>query len=111
MNFRKKEIYLGLVDFADKPKAKDRPVVIVSSNKYNETHSDVIVCSMTTNSTHDCFVALDQNCLERGDFYPGSGIRYDCIQLMSKERLHMNVGKVTDGFQKKLFDKIFELVR
>jgi mRNA-degrading endonuclease toxin of MazEF toxin-antitoxin module len=109
MNFRKKEIYMGLVDFADKPEAKDRPVVIISSTKYNENHPDGLVCYMTTNSTHDCFLALEQKFLETGDFYPGSGIRFDCIQRMSKDRLRVRVGKVTDDFQKALSDRLIRL--
>jgi len=110
MNFRKKEIYLAVVDFADKAEVKERPIVIISSNHYNKNHPNVIVCSMTTNSAHDCFVALGKEFLEDGEFYPGSGIRFDCIQRMSKERLKFKVGKVTDVFQKKLFEKINRLI-
>lgn len=102
---------MALVEFADKPDSKPRPVVVISNNNYNENHPDLIVCHMTTNSIHDCSIVLVATDFEDGDFYPGSGIRYDTIQRIAKQRFIKRVGKVTNDFHKKLSDKIVELVK
>lgn len=111
MNFRRKEIYMASVGFADVAERKDRPVLIISANRYNDSHPDVLICSMTTNSSHDCFLPLDPNALEAGEFYAGSGIRYDTIQRISKSHLHLKIGKARDEFNKTLLERIMELVK
>jgi mRNA-degrading endonuclease toxin of MazEF toxin-antitoxin module len=110
MNERRNEIYLALVEFADKPTEKLRPVVIVSRNSYNKKHPDVIVCSFTTNSSGDCFIPLEPKYLAEGEFFEESGIRYDGIQRFSKSRLRRKIGKITDEFHDKISAKIMELV-
>ena len=111
MNPRRNEIYMASVEFADKPESKSRPVVVISSNHYNENHPDVIVCGMTTNSTHDCSIMLTATDFEDGDFYPGSVIRYDTIQRIAKDKFQKRVGKMTNEFHNKLVEKIAELIK
>ena len=87
MNLRRNELYLAEIEFADTPKSKPRPVLIISNNQYNENHPDVITIGMTTAYHHDCFIELNPKYLIDGDFYTGSGFRYDHIQRISKDSL------------------------
>ena len=111
MNPRRNEIYMAEVEFADMPKSKPRPVLIISNNRYNENHPDVITIGMTTAFHHDCFIELNEKDLTDGDFYDGSGFRYDHVQRASKNQLKHKVGKISDEFHKILFDKIVELIK
>jgi mRNA-degrading endonuclease toxin of MazEF toxin-antitoxin module len=111
MNERRNEIYLALVEFADKPVEKLRPVVVISRNSYNEKHPDLVVCAVTTNSSGDCFIPLESKYLAEGEFFEESGVRYDGIQRMSKQRMRRKIGKITDEYHKKILDKIVELIQ
>lgn len=109
-NIRRNEIYFASVEFSDKPIEKTRPVVVISKNSYNSDNPDVIVCAMTTNSSHNCFVPLSQEVLSEGKFFEESGIRYDGIQKLAKVKFKQKIGKITDEFHKKLVEKIVGLI-
>ncbi len=107
---RKGEIYLVDVDFIDSSESKVRPALILSNNSYNEGHRDVIICSVTTNSSHDCFLGIEKADLASGQLYPGSGVRYDSITRVEKARFGRKIGKVSPEFHKVLFGKLLSLL-
>ncbi len=107
---KKGEIYLVDVDFIDSSESKVRPAIVLSNNSYNKTHPDLIICSITTNSSHDCFLEIMHTNLASGQLYPGSGVRYDSITRVDKARFGRKIGKITAGFHCVLVDKITALL-
>lgn len=87
-----------------------RPVIILSRNNHNENYDDVIVCGITTNTSHPLYVLVSESDLEKGKLYPESGARSDLITRIIKSDLKFKVGKVNDNYHKKLVEKIVELI-
>ena len=107
---KKGEICLVDVDFIDSSESKVRPALIISNNSYNKTHPDLIICSVTTNSSHDCFLEIGRADLAAGQLYPGSGVRYDSVTRMDKARVGKKIGKVNAEFHLALVEKITSLL-
>ncbi len=106
---KKGEIYLVDVDFIDSSESKVRPALILSNNSYNKQHPDVIICSVTTNSSHDCFLKIGETDLSSGRVYPGSGVRYDSVTRVDKARFGRGVGRVSADFHQAIIDKLLLL--
>ena len=111
INPRRNDIYLGVVPFADSEGSTKRPVIIISSNHYNENQPDVVVCCITTNSTHECYFNIHESDLEYGKLDPESGPRTDMIVRLNKNNLKFKIGKIKEECHKKLLDKIVELIK
>jgi len=108
---RRNEIYLADFPFSDSDASKPRPIVILSNNRYNSDEPDVIVCGITTNSGHPCFLHISESDLEYGKLYEGSGPRVDLLVRISKDNLYFKTGKIKEDFRTKLIAKILDLIR
>jgi len=108
---RRNEIYLADFPFSDSEASKPRPVVILSNNRYNSEQPDVVVCGITTNSGHQCFLNISECDLEHGKLYEGSGLRADLLARISKDNLYHRVGKITEEFRAKAISRILDLIR
>lgn len=108
---RRNEIYMAKMFFSDLQTSEDRPVIIMSKNSYNENYPDVMVCGLTTNSTHSFHLRIDKTDLEKGGLLPESGARADMIGRLIKTNLKFKIGKITDEYHRKLLDKIIELIK
>ena len=107
---KKGEIYLVDVDFIDSSGSKVRPALILSNNSYNKAHPDLIICSVTTNSSHDCFLEIKKEDLASGQLYPGSGVRYDSVTRVEKARFVRKIGKIAPEFHTTLVGRIISLI-
>ncbi|MBN2122539.1 type II toxin-antitoxin system PemK/MazF family toxin [Candidatus Micrarchaeota archaeon] len=83
------------VSFIDSSGSKVRPALIISGKRYNNSHPDVIICSITSNSSHDCFLEIGKMDLTLGSVCPGSGVRHDTIRRVAKTELIRRVAKVS----------------
>ncbi|MFP3950115.1 MAG: type II toxin-antitoxin system PemK/MazF family toxin [Candidatus Micrarchaeia archaeon] len=106
---RKGDLCLVRVDFIETSESKVRPAIIISNNSYNKSHPDLIICSVTTNSSHDCFLEIKKADLASGQLYPGSGVRFDSVTRVDKERFGKKIGKVTPEFHSALVNRITAL--
>ena len=104
------ELYLVNVDFIDSSESKVRPALILSNNSYNKHHPDIIICSVTTNSSHDCFLKIEEASLTSGSIYPGSGVRYDSITRVDKARFGRRIGRVSADFHQEIVNKLLLLL-
>ncbi len=50
--YKQGDVLLALLPFTDQSGSKQRPAVVVSSEAYNQTHSDVILTSITSQIKH-----------------------------------------------------------
>ena len=62
------DILLVPVPFTDLSSQKQRPVVVISNNRYNHNHQDVIVVAMTSNpeETEYSLAVVSSDLLARG---------------------------------------------
>lgn len=111
MSARRNEIYLADFPFSDSDASKPRPVLILSNNHYNSEQPDVVVCGITTNAGHQCFLEILESDLEHGKLYEGSGLRADLLARIPKENLYYRIGKITGEYRDKAVSKILELIR
>ena len=65
--YKQREIVLVPFPYSDLSSSKRRPVLIISSNRYNERFPDIVVCVITSNLYKDEFsVILNDADLEAG---------------------------------------------
>ena len=110
---KQKDIAWVSVPFSDFAKSKIRPAVIVSNNEYNSTHTDVVICAITSNLEKENYsVFIGQKDLIQGSLQIPSRIKADKIMqtdkaLVLKQFAQLNdkkFGALTDEL-KRLFQK------
>lgn len=104
-----REIIWTGVDYSDLSGFKIRPVLVISNNKYNKTHPDVICCAMTTSLLYlDCCVDINiDNDIEDGSkIKTNSRVRCDWVLRLDKKLIDNRYGKIT---QEKL-NEVLELI-
>lgn len=104
----RRDVVIAEVFFFDEPDSKVRPCVILSDRKYHES-GYCIVALVTTENDEYCLPVsnADANC----DFYPGSGVRFDCISRIPLELIEKYIGRVKSEFHQKLMDKMMSMLK
>lgn len=109
-NPRRNEIFMAEMLFSNLERS-ERPIIILSKNRYNENSDDVIVCGITTNSAHPLHLIINEKDLQDGKLVSESGARADMLARLLKTNLKFRIGKITDEYHGRLFDKIGELIK
>nr|BAL57402.1 transcriptional modulator of MazE/toxin, MazF [uncultured Acetothermia bacterium]BAL59784.1 transcriptional modulator of MazE/toxin, MazF [Candidatus Acetothermum autotrophicum] len=92
---RQREIVLIPVPFTDLTSQKRRPVLIISHDRYNKSHQDIIVVAITSHLTPtDYGVLLEADDLEIGTLPRVSLIRVDKIYTLSQAIVVKVYGRV-----------------
>ena len=93
--FRQRDLLLLSFPFSELKTTKVRPVVVISSNKYNGKFDDMIVVPVTSNLEQRGYSILIANKdLEEGKLIKESKIKVDRILSVSKSLVKMRIGKV-----------------
>jgi len=88
MTFNQREIVLVPFPYSDLSAFKNRPVLVISNNEYNTTHSDVLVAAITSKEYFDDYsIILDNSDLEYGLFPENSIIKIGKLFSISKSRI------------------------
>ena len=93
-----REIIWTGVDYSDLSGFKVRPVLVISNNKYNKTHPDVICCAMTSSYLYlDCCVDIniDDYVEVKNKNVKNSRVRCDWILRVDKGLVDNRYGKIT----------------
>ncbi|HRP03205.1 MAG TPA: type II toxin-antitoxin system PemK/MazF family toxin [Candidatus Kapabacteria bacterium] len=88
MIFNQREIVLVPFPYSDLSAFKNRPVLIISNNKYNNSNSDILVVAITSKEYLDDYsIILDNSDLEYGLFPESSIIKVGKLFSISKSKI------------------------
>ena len=105
--YKQREIVLVPFPYSDLSSSKRRPVLIISSNRYNERFPDIVVCVITSNLYKDEFsVILNDADLEAGVLPENSVIK--CHKLFTIEK--PQILKRFSTISKKKFEEVKETI-
>lgn len=86
--YNQREIILVPFPYSDLSSSKRRPCLIVSNNKYNENHADVVVCVITSNLFEDDYsVSLSNENLEYGVLPEKSVVKVHKLFTIDKAKI------------------------
>jgi len=84
------------VPFTDLSSTKRRPVIVISSNGYNQTTSDMVVVAMTSNPTQTPYsFTISNDDLSHGQLNRPGTVRVDKIYTLAQSLALRIFGKVT----------------
>lgn len=108
---RQLEIWLTRAPFSDMVSDKVRPMLVLSSNYYNNKYQDFIGMYITTNLDHEYSIEISKNDLDSGELFDSSAVRCDTISRVEKTLAIKKLGKVKTDFYKKVINKFDELIK
>ena len=112
MTPKQREIWLIPVPFSDLSAQKRRPVIVLSSDNYNENSSDFVVVAMTSNPRSDLFsFMITSEDLAEGDLRRPSVIRADKIFSLAQSEALKRFGKVDHPTFVRILQRIAALMR
>ena len=97
--------------FTDLSSIKQRPVLILSSDKYNESTEDIIVCGITSNpknTAHSVIITLQD--LAEGRIPSTSRIKADKLFTLKQTLIRSKIGAVRPAILKKVQEEIKALL-
>ncbi|MBI5388953.1 type II toxin-antitoxin system PemK/MazF family toxin [Candidatus Woesearchaeota archaeon] len=102
--YEQRDVLIVPFPFTDLSTIKQRPVLVLSKDKYNSTCDDIITCGITSNVTDDDYsVLLEERNLEEGFLPKISRIKVDKLFTIEKSRVIKKIAKINE--------KIFEEVK
>lgn len=105
------EVWLMRAPYSDYSNDKPRPVIIVSSNRYNDELLDFIGIHITTRLEHPYAIPISNNDFSVGMLNDKSVVRFDTITRYEERLLIKKIGKIKQGFYQKIYEKIIELIK
>ncbi len=110
--FKQGEIVLIPVPFSDLKQQKQRPVLIISSNYYNEMSEDIVVLAITSKLKNlEYSVMIKSKDLTEGKLKLTSEIRTDKVYTLSKNIVRKKFGLVNTEILEDIRVKINELIK
>ncbi|GAE26657.1 transcriptional modulator [Halalkalibacter wakoensis JCM 9140] len=105
------DIVLIPVPFSDLSNRKQRPVLIISNDDYNQMTDDILVVAITSHlKSLDYSVVIKQKDLDEGDLKVTSAVRADKIYTLSKGIVRKRFGKVNTEVLNSVQTKIEHLI-
>lgn len=105
------EIVLIPVPFTDLSSNKQRPVIVVSKNEYNQITQDIVVVALTSNPETTAYgFTITSNDLADGALKRPSQVRVDKIYTLSQGIAVKTFGKVNKDVLEKIGSLIPELI-
>ncbi|WP_235715337.1 type II toxin-antitoxin system PemK/MazF family toxin [Halalkalibacter wakoensis] len=111
MMHKQGDIVLIPVPFSDLSNRKQRPVLIISNDDYNQMTDDILVVAITSHlKSLDYSVVIKQKDLDEGDLKVTSAVRADKIYTLSKGIVRKRFGKVNTEVLNSVQTKIEHLI-
>src|SRR5690625_3462974 len=108
---RQGDIVLILVPFSDLKKQKQRPVLVISNDNYNQITEDIIVLAITSSlKGFDYSVIIDSKDLTESNLKVTSEMRVDKVYTLSKNIVKKKFGHVNSDILKIVRKKLNELI-
>ncbi len=109
--FEQGDILIVPFPFSNLRTIRQRPVLVISADKYNKSSEDIIVCGITSNLKDvRCSVLLDDGCLLKGKLPVKSRIKVDKLFTIDKSIIKKNIAKINRETFEKVKEEFFRLV-
>jgi mRNA interferase MazF len=96
--FKQREIVLVPVPFTDLSSQKQRPVIIISNNTYNQMSTDIVVVAMTSRPLKNAFgFTITNEAMENGRLNRPSQVRVDKIYTLSQNIIVKKFGQIDEN--------------
>ena len=109
--FKQGEILIVPFPFSDLSSIKQRPVIVLSKNSYNEKNEDIITCGITSNlkdSAHS--ILIDGENLEDGNIPKKSRIKIDKLFTIDQNIIKKKVAQLDKKTFEEVRNEFFKLV-
>ena len=109
--FKQGEITIVPFPFTNLSSVKQRPVLILSNNNYNEENEDVITCGITSNlkdAPHSVLISKEE--LEKGWIPKTSRIKVDKIFTIHKLLVKKKIAKVSSSVLKEVKEELLKVL-
>src|SRR3989338_8723321 len=104
--FEQGEIIVVPFPFSDLSSIKQRPVLVLSKDNYNNNSDDIITCGITSNLKDTLYsILIDNNNLEKGSLPKQSRIKIDKLFTIEKNIVKKKIGKLNNITMEKLLKK------
>ncbi|WP_260471814.1 type II toxin-antitoxin system PemK/MazF family toxin [Bacillus salinus] len=112
MMHKQGDIVLIPVPFSDLTNRKQRPVLIISNDDYNQLTEDILVVAITSQLKDlDYSVVIEQKDLEQGTLKVTSAVRADKVYTLSKAIIRKRFGKVNSEILDRVRTKVQDLIK
>ena len=112
MKFKQKEIVLVPFPYSDLSSIKNRPVLILSNDNFNYSHSDLLVAVITSKMFIDDYsVEIDNDSLEYGILPEKSVIKTSKLFTVSKDLIIKKFSILKDKKFEEVIKKVSDLLR
>ena len=111
MMFNQGEIVIVPFPFSDLSSIKQRPVLVLSNDDYNNFTDDVITCGITSNikdSGHSVLITNED--LELGSIPIESRIKVDKLFTLEKSIIKKKIAKVKSHVMEQVKEKFLKLI-
>lgn len=110
IHFKQKDILIVPFPFTDLTSIKQRPVLVISNDKYNFSTEDIIVCGITSNLKDTrCSVLIENKNLTDGKIPTISRIKVDKIITLKKSLVKKKIGRLNDETFEKVKSEISKM--
>lgn len=110
--YKQGDIVLIPVPFSNLKKQKQRPVLVISSDSYNQWAEDIVVLAITSKLKDlDYSVIIESKDLTEGELKVASEIRADKVYTLSKKIVRKKFGRVNTEILEGVRVKINELIK
>ncbi|MEK6918644.1 MAG: type II toxin-antitoxin system PemK/MazF family toxin [Nanoarchaeota archaeon] len=106
------DLLLAPFPFSDQSGRKVRPVIVISNDKYNSHHDDIVAVGVTSNVfKNPYYIDFTNADLDFGNLVTVCSIMADSLTLLDKELITKRIGKVNKNKMKTVFDKVVEIIK
>ena len=111
IRFEQGEIVIIPFPFSDLTSIKQRPVLILSNNRYNDKAEDIVTCGITSNLKNAEFsVIVNNKDLICGGIPVKSRIKADKIFTLKQSLIKKKIAKVNDNILNQIKKEIQKLI-
>ena len=109
--FKQGDILIVPFPFSDLRGLRQRPVLVISNDKYNNCCEDIITCGITSNlKDAQCSVLFDNDNLVEGNIPLRSRVKVDKLFTLEKSIIKKKIARLDNGSMVKVRKEFFELV-
>ena len=106
-----RDIVLGPFPYSDLSDMKNRPLLVISDEDYNQRREDFICCAITSNpKAHRYAIDITNADLESGSLKLDSKVRADKVFTLKQTRIKKRFGKLSLEKSEMVVDKIRDII-
>ena len=111
IQFKQGDILIVPFPFSDLRGLRQRPVLVISRNEYNNNCEDIITCGITSNlKDTQCSILLDNTNLVEGEIPVKSRIKIDKLFTLEKTIVKKKIARVSNDCMTMVKQKFIGLV-